>query len=114
MLAPENDGLNTVLKASAFLNIRNLANSVKKALYEAANKYTFEQNSEVLWVNFKSEVAPLLDRMQSGNGILGYKFIRIKTDKKARLKARLIIIPIEPVEDFELEVFLADSLEISE
>ena len=106
-----NDG---ELKATSFLNVRNLVSAVKKSLYNAARKYTFEQNSDILWINFQSQVTPLLDRMKSGNGILGYRFTKLKTDKKARLRARLTIVPIEAVEDFQLEVELADSLEVVE
>lgn len=100
--------------ATSFLNVRNLVSTVKKSLYDAARKYTFEQNSELLWVNFKAQIIPLLDSMKNGNGILGYKFVRLATSAKARLKARLIIMPIEAVEDFELEVELADSISTTE
>lgn len=100
--------------ASSFLNVRNLVCILKKALYAAARKYTFEQNDDILYSNFKAQITPYLDKMQSGNGILGYKFVKLATDKKARLKARLIIIPIEPVEDFELEIELADAIEVVE
>ena len=106
-----NDGYT---KATSFLNVRNLISTVKKELYFASNKYTFEQNSEVLWINFKSQITPLLDKMQSGNGVEGYKLVRQATDKKARLKARVVLVPIEAVEDFELEVSLEDSLEVVE
>lgn len=109
LIASEN-----TLKATAFLNVRNLVSTLKKELYFASNKYTFEQNNEVLWINFKSQITPLLDRMQSGNGIEGYRLARLTTDKKARLKARVTIVPIEAVEDFELEVSLEDSLEVVE
>lgn len=101
-------------KATSFLNVRNLVNLVKKQMYNAAIKYTFEQNSDVLWINFKAYITPLLDQMQSGNGILGYRFYKVKTNAKARLKARLVIIPIEAVEDFDLTIELSDSLEIVE
>lgn len=101
-------------KSTSFLNVRNLVSSIKKSLYNAARKFTFEQNNDVLWVNFKSQITPLLDKMQSGNGIVGYKFTRLETDAKARLKARLTIIPIEAVEDFELEIELADSISTTE
>ena len=52
--------------------------------------------------------------MKSGNGIEGYRFVRQATTKKARLRAKVIIVPIEAVEDFELEVSLEDSLEVVE
>lgn len=101
-------------KSLSFLNVRNLSSEIKKTMYDAARKFTFEQNSNVLWINFKAQVTPLLDRMVSGNGIIGYKPVRETTDKKARLKASFYITPIEGVEDFELEVNLTDSVEVVE
>lgn len=102
-----NDGPDS-LTASSFLNVRNLCCDLKKQLYYASKKYTFEQNDDVLWVNYKSEFTPLLDRMQSGRGILGYKVQKLTTDKRARIKARITIVPIEAVEDFEIEVLLTN------
>lgn len=105
---------NGTLEALSFLNIRQTVSTIKKRMYDAARKYTFEQNSEVLWTNFQNQITPTLDAMQSGNVLLGYKFLRLKTDKKARLKARLIVVPVEAVEDFELEVLISDSLDVEE
>ena len=102
----ENDG-NTV--ATSFLNVRALVTEISKTLYDASVTYTFEQNSDVLWVNFKSLITPLLNKMQSGEGIEGYRLERVPTSKKARLCARLVITPIEAVEDFELEIYLSNS-----
>lgn len=102
------------LVASSFLNIRNCVNAIKKRMYSASRTYTFEQNTNVLWINFQNYIKPLLDRMKTGNGILDYEFIKLKTDKKARIKARLNIIPIEAVEDFDLEIALLDDLNITE
>ena len=39
-----------------------------------------------------------------------YKIEKVYTDKKATLKARIRIVPIEAVEDFLLEVSLEDSI----
>lgn len=100
--------------ASSFLNVRNLCSEIKKTMWAAARKYTFEQNSTTLWLNFKHQITPLLDRMVSGNGIESYTFERVSTTAKARLAARLSIVPIEGVEDFELNVYLEDSLEVVE
>ena len=85
-----------------------------KTAYNAARKYTFEQNSEVLWLNFTSQLLPLLERMETGNGILDYTITRVATNKKARLAARITLIPIEAVEDFDIEIELTDSISISE
>ena len=99
------------LTGSSFLNVRNLCCDVKKTLYRAARKYTFEQNNDILVVNFNSELTPLLDRDLSGNGIRGYKLIPQATNIKGRLKEIIKIIPIEAVEDFDLTVEMTDSLE---
>lgn len=99
------------LTASSFLNIRNLCCDIKKTLYAAAREFTFEQNGDILWVNFSARIRPLLDRALSGNGIKGYKLIKEESNKRGRLKARVKIVPIEAVEDFFLELELVDSIE---
>ena len=99
------------LIASSFLNVRNLCCDIKKLLYRAAREFTFEQNSDILWSNFCARISPLLDKALSGNGIRGYKLIKEHTDRKGCLKARIKIIPIEAVEDFDLTLELTDSIE---
>lgn len=99
------------LDAKSFLNIRNLLCTLKKVLFEACTKLTFEQNTDILWTNFRALVTPTLDRMQSGNGILGYKLLKQATTKKATMTATLQIIPVEAVEDFEITIQMTDSLE---
>lgn len=102
------------LTASNFLNIRQLCIDIKKTLYRAARRFTFEPNSDVLWVNFKGAITPLLEEMKANQGIKGYQIIKIKTNKKAVLVARIKIVPVEAVEDFDLTVELADSIEVTE
>lgn len=110
---PTTEG-DTDLVASSFANIRILLCDIKKALYRAAKQYQFEQNTDVLWVNFQSSVNTLLEEMVQSYGIAGYKWIREETSERAKLKAILRIIPIEPVEDFDLTLELVDSLEVTE
>lgn len=98
------------LKACSYLNIRVLCCLIKKTLYEASIRYMFDPNSDVLWINFKSLITPLLEEMKANQGIKGYKIIKEQTNKKATLKARIQIIPIEPVEDFYLTVNMVDSI----
>lgn len=100
------------LVASNFLNIRHLVSSIKKTLFVVSRGLTFEQNNDILWVNFKAGIAPLLDQMLRSNGIADYKLIRKKADKKATLKAIIRIVPIEAVEDFDLTIEISDSIEI--
>ena len=100
--------------AQSFLNIRNGINAIKKVMYDAGRTFVFEQNTEVLWTNFRNYITPLLDRMQNSDGLLGYTFVKVATDAKARLKAKLTVIPVEAVEDFDLDVYLVDDLTVTE
>lgn len=102
------------LIASNFANIRQLCCTLKKTIYRACRRFTYEPNTDTLWVRFSNEIIPLLDRMKADQGIRGYKLLQVQTSEKAMLKAVLRIIPIEAVEDFDITVELADSIEIGE
>ena len=102
------------LTASSFANIRILLCDLKKQLYKAARKYQFEQNSDVLWVNFQAEINSLLEEMVHSYGIAGYRWFREETKDRAKIAARLQIIPVEAVEDFDLTIELTDSLTVNE
>lgn len=108
----KNNGEKGNLTATSFLNIRNLISDVKKVTYRVARQLTFEQNNEILWINFKSLIAPTLDRMLSGYGISGYKIIRDtaheKASEKATVCAKIILYPVYAVEDFYITVVLKD------
>lgn len=103
-----------ILTASSFANIRILLCDLKKRLYRAARKYQFEQNSDVLWVNFQAEVNSLLEEMVHSYGIAGYRWFREETKDRAKIAARLQIIPVEAVENFDLTIELTDSLTVNE
>lgn len=100
------------LVATSFLNVRNLVSDVKKVCYRAARKLTFEQNNDILWINFKAEIAPTLDRMVSGYGLSGYKLVRDteheRAAEKATLCAKIFLYPVYPVEDFYVTIILQD------
>lgn len=96
------------LTATSFLNIRNLVSDVKKQAYVTAKKYMFEQNTDILWVNFKAGITPLLDRMQSGQGLSGYKIIKSATNEKAKVAATIKLYPFYAIEDFEITVVISD------
>lgn len=97
------------LTATSFINVRNMVSLVKKVAFEAANRFTFEQNSDILWVNYKSYIEPTLDRITHGNGALGYSINKLKTTARAKMQAEIIIQPIEAVEDIELAVIMTDA-----
>lgn len=97
------------LTAEHFLNIRQLCSTIKKQLYVSCRRFTFDPNSDTLWYNFIGAITPTLERMKADQGVRDYKIIKVYTDKKATLKAKIRIIPIEAVEDFDLEISLEDS-----
>ena len=98
------------LRASHFLNIRQLCCTLKKQIYIACRKFTFDPNSDVLWINFCNAIRPTLERMKADQGITDYKFIKRKSSKKALLCAKIRIVPIEAVEDFDISLTLEDSI----
>lgn len=104
------NALGDELIASDSLNIRQLCTSIKKQIYVACRKFTFDPNSDVLWINFQNAITPLLEKMKADQGISNYRFIKLKTKKKAVLAAKLRIVPIEAVEDFEIDLTLENSI----
>ena len=102
-------GTNGELVASHFLNIRQLCTTIKKQLYVACRRFTFDPNSDTLWFNFVNAIKPTLEAMKADQGIRDYKVLKVPTDKKATIKAKIRIIPIEAVEDFDIEISLEDS-----
>lgn len=101
------------LKATSFLNIRNLVSLIARTASTAADRYKFDQNNSLLWTKFTSELIPILEEAVAGGGILGYSLIQETPKKKARLQAKLVIVPIEAVEDLKLTIELADSIQVS-
>ena len=99
------------LIASDFLNIRQLCCTLKKQIYVACRQLTFDPNSEILWINFKNKIRPILEKMKADQGIQDYEFVKIANAPKATLKAQIRIVPIEAVEDFEIDVTLEDSID---
>ncbi len=97
------------LTAKHFLNIRQLCSTIKKQLYVSCRRFTFDPNSDTLWINFVNSITPTLDAMKADQGISDYRVVKEATDKKATLKAKIRIIPIEAVEDFDITVTLEDS-----
>lgn len=100
------------LVATNFLNIRNLVSDVKKTCYRTARKLTFEQDNDILWLNFKSEISKLLDSMKAGYGISGYKILKdtnhAMANAKATVCAKIVLYPTYAVEDFYITVVLQD------
>ena len=107
----KNNSADGDLKALSFLNIRVLTCDLKKTLYQACKRYTFENNTDITWLNFKSQIEPALAKMLSGNGIASYQIIKVATTKKATIEAIIRLVPIEPVEDWYITIELTDGVE---
>lgn len=56
----------------------------------------------------------MLDSMVVGNGIRAYDIARVAAPDMATLSARITIVPIAAVENFEIEISLSDSISITE
>jgi len=99
------------LVASDFFNIREICCTLKKQIYLACRQLTFDPNSDILWTNFKNKLTPILEKMKNDQGIEDYEFVKVADSRRALLNANIRIVPIEAVEDFEIGVYLEDSLE---
>lgn len=102
-LATNNTGF-----ATTFLNMRNLVCDVKKRAFEAAQRSLFEQNTDILWINFKAQISELIDRMVANSIVRYYKILRISTTDRTKLAAKIQIMPIYAVETVEISVVLTD------
>lgn len=96
------------LVASSFASIRVMLNAIKKKLYIAGRKYQFETNDDILWINYRAFVNKLLDEMKSAGCIRSYEWFKLETTEKAKICAKLVVSPVEPVEDFDLTIELQD------
>lgn len=92
--------------AKNFLSTRNILSDIKKVIYTSALRFMFEQNSEVLKLNFKSAISPTLDKMVTGNGLNSWSIKYLETSDKVKLAAIVKVSPIYAVEDFEISVVI--------
>lgn len=96
------------LQATSFLNIRNLICEVKKQAFTSAMSNLFEQDSEIIWINFTAPIRKLLDYMVTNQGLSNYKIVRQQSDQKAKLKCVITLYPIYALEAVEIDVILSD------
>lgn len=98
------------LLASHFLNIRQLCTTIKKEVYYACKRFTFDPSSDLLWNNFTMTIRPTLEKMKADQGITDYKIVRVQSKERAVLKARIRVVPVEACEDFYIDLVLEDSI----
>ena len=68
----------------------------------------FEQNTETLWLRFKSGISPLLNELKTGGAISEYKIIKSDVQKRGQLSATVRVAPVDAVEFFDLTIELTD------
>lgn len=102
--------------ALSFLNIRGIISDIKKVIYDACQNNLFEQNTDITWINFKSAITPLLDRMVSGYVLQDYSIVRYYIDPTSgdavpsyKVLAIVRIQPINSIEVFDLTVQLENA-----
>lgn len=98
--------------ALGFLNIRSMVCDIKKQVYTACKRYMFQENSAILWINFKAMITPLLDQMCSGHGLESYTIRRGEQSNKTKLFAYITLKPIYAVESFDITITLTDDDEL--
>lgn len=94
--------------AMGFLNLRNEISDIKKLVYRAARRWMFEQNTSILWINFKSTITPLLERMVNGYGLSRYEIRKGEKTAKHKLYAEIRVWPIYAVEYIDVTIQILD------
>lgn len=98
-----------------FLNTRNMISDIKKLAHQTAKSLMFEQDSDALWLSFKTRVSPLLEQLKTGFGISDYQIVKATTKydgeplTKGELAAVIRIFPLYAVEYFDITVVISDS-----
>ena len=103
----KNNAVENGLTATSFLNIRNMVSDIKKSATTAAKRCIFEQNTDILWINFKAYITPLLDQMTSGYGLSGYRIIKNTSPSPVKIVATIRIYPTYAVEGFDITIELS-------
>ena len=67
-----------------------MVSDVTKLAYNTAKSLMFEQNSNILWINFKAGLTPLLDKLMSGQGF--YQTTRLSEGQQLKRQNLLQIL----------------------
>lgn len=94
----------TGLKAMSFLSLRILVCDICKRVYESSIKTTFESNNDITWMNYKTNISELIDKMVADGKLANYQITKITSDSGSEIKCKIKIVPNEPVEDFDVYV----------
>lgn len=98
-----------------FLNTRNMVSDIKKLAHTTAKSLMFEQDSDALWLKFKSKITPTLEQLKTGFGISDYKILKATTKidgsalTRGELAAVIRIYPLYAVEYFDITIAISDN-----
>ena len=101
------------LKATNFLNIRNLVCEVQKTAYRSAKVCLFENDNLGTWVKFTNPIKQLLTNMQNAGALAAFEVARVPVVEKAVIAAEIRLVPIYAVEEFWITVTLLDNGEVT-
>lgn len=101
------------LKATNFLNIRNLVCEVQKTAYQSAKVCLFENDNLGTWVKFTNPIKQLLTNMQNAGALAAFEVARVPVVEKAVIAAEIRLVPIYAVEEFWITVTLLDNGEVT-
>lgn len=94
------------------INVRLAINEIRRILFDAAIRLTFQANNQKTWNEFKSIVNPKLDAMVSNGGITDYLVQMDETTtteediQNNTIRARVKVSITKAVENFEIDFYV--------
>ena len=97
------------------LNVRLIANVVKKKIFDVCLNLAFEPNTSVLWLKFYSQMDEYLRYMQYNEGVYAYKIVMdestVTTDdiNHLRCPGKVYIAPTRTAEFFDIDFIITEA-----
>jgi phage tail sheath protein FI len=94
------------------LNVRLIANVVKKKIFDVCLNLAFEPNTSKLWLKFYAAMDEFLRYMQYNEGLYGYKIVMdestVTTDdiNQLRCPGKVFISPTRTAEFFDIDFII--------
>lgn len=94
------------------INVRLSINEIRRILFNAAIRLTFQANNQKTWNEFKSIVTPKLDAMKSNGGITDYLIQMDDTTTTAEdiqnntIRAKVKVSITKAIENFEIDFYV--------
>ena len=97
------------------LNVRLIANVVKKKIFDVCLNLAFEPNTSTLWLKFFSQMDEFLRYMQYNEGLYAYKIVMdestVTTDdiNHLRCPGKVYIAPTRTAEFFDIDFIITEA-----